>query len=466
MFLAFCGNFMIVMKFGGTSVKDAQAIVRVANIVKSELESGFIVVSAFASITNSIVKIISCLKNNNMPDVAKEVTKISNYHRIVISELMLHEELNKYIDDKINELSQFIEALNILGEVTPKSSDLLLSFGETLSSYIIYHAFLKLGLSVKYFDSKLLIKTDSIHNEANVDFKKSNDLIGKCSNEFLNNFQFILTQGFIASNSEGHITTLGRGGSDYSAAIIASAIGADKLEIWTDVNGVLTSDPKIIKEALLVKTLSYKEAAEIAYFGAKVLHPKTIYPAIKKGIPVYVLNSYKPELKGTKIISDKGRVKIIKAIAFRKGIIVINIHSSGMLGAYGFLYRVFEIFKKFETSVDLVTTSEVSISLTIDSENNLSAIVEELKKFATISIKRGQAILSAIGEGIRDTAGIGARFFNALKGINITMVSIGASEVNISIIVSEKDLEQAVIQLHKEFFSGKLNPDIFEKIEQ
>jgi aspartate kinase len=456
---------MIVMKFGGTSVKDAEAILRVANIVKSQRERGFIVVSAFATITNSIVNIISALRNFKMSDVMKEITKIGNYHRVVVSELNLHEELNKYIDDKINELTQFVEALNILGEVTPKSSDLLLAFGETLSSYIIYHAFLKIGISVKYYDSKLLIKTDSIHNEANVDFKISNNLIKNCSDEYLRDFQFIITQGFIASNNEGHITTLGRGGSDYSAAIIASAIAADKLEIWTDVNGVLTSDPKIIKEALLVKTLSYKEAAEIAYFGAKVLHPKTIYPAIKKGIPVYVLNSFKPEIQGTKIISDKGRAKIIKAIAFRKGIIVINIHSSGMLGAYGFLYRVFEIFKKYETPVDLVTTSEVSISLTIDSENNLSAIVDELKKFATISIKRGQAILSAIGEGIRDTAGIAARFFTSLKGINISMVSIGASEVNLSIIVSEKDLEQAVKLLHTEFFSGKLNPDIFEKID-
>jgi aspartate kinase len=210
--------------------------------------------------------------------------------------------------------------------------------------------------------------------------------------------------------------------------------------------------------------LSYTEAAELAFFGAKVLHPKTIYPAVNSQIPVVVLNSFNPANPGTNIIGMRSNIKMIKAIAFRKCVTVINVNSFRMLGAYGFLSKVFEIFNDFETPVDLVATSEVNVSMTIDDDRNLGYIIEELEKFANVNIQKKQAIISAVGEGIRDTAGIAGKFFSALAGINITLVSIGASDVNLSIVVAECDLEKAVNLLHDTFFKDVEFPELFSSI--
>ncbi len=274
----------------------------------------------------------------------------------------------------------------------------------------------------------------------------------------------VITGGFYGANDQGFVTTLGRGGSDYSAAIFASALKADKLEIWTDVDGILTSDPRLIKDTKLILKLSYTEAAELAFFGAKVLHPKTIYPAVNSQIPVTVLNTFNPENPGTNIIGLRSNIKMIKAIAFRKGITVINVNSFRMLGAYGFLSKVFEIFNDFETPIDLVATSEVNVSMTIDDDRHLNYIIEELEKFANVNIQKNQTIISAVGEGIRDTAGIAGKFFSALAGININLVSIGASDVNLSIVVNESDLDKAVVLLHDTFFRDVAHPEIFSNI--
>jgi aspartate kinase len=455
---------MIVLKFGGTSVQNAEAIRNVVSIVESRQGKRLVVISALAGVTNRLVDIIKSLNNENLSEALKISDDLLERHINTASDLKLKSNVHDYIKSKMSELKNLLNALDVLGEISPKSKDMILSYGELLSSVLVFEAFQRIVRKVNFVDIRSILKTDSNYNEANVNIRETKKNAENILNPMFEDNDIIITQGFIASNLQGFTTTLGRGGSDYSASILASVLKAEKLEIWTDVDGILTSDPRIVKDTLLIRELSYTEASELAFFGAKVLHPKTIYPAIKDEIPVWVLNTFNPYKSGTKILSKAVNKKMIKAIAFRKGIIVINISSNRMLGAYGFLSTVFDIFRKYETSVDLVTTSEVSISLTIDDSRNLDLIVKDLKKFSSIEIQKKQAIISAIGEGIRNTSGIASRFFNVLKGINITMVSLGASEVNLSIVLSEKDLENALTLLHKEFFANIKSDNVFQKL--
>jgi aspartate kinase len=263
--------------------------------------------------------------------------------------------------------------------------------------------------------------------------------------------------GFIASTEDGVTTTLGRGGSDYTAAIVGAGIGADEIQIWTDVDGMLTADPTILAGGYRVKTCSFAEAAELAYFGAKVLHPATVLPAIEKNIPVRILNSRRPEVGGTLIVAEAPPcADPIRSIACKRNITLVNIVSTRMLMAHGFLRRIFEIFDRFETPVDMLATSEVSVSLTIDNTSALPAIRTELESFADVSIEDNQSIVCLVGDNIRHTPGVSARVFRALNDINIRMISQGASLLNISLVVAAADLRRAVESLHREFFT---NPD-------
>ncbi len=457
-------NNILVRKFGGTSVKNKEAIVNVVNIIKKSEKNQVVVVSALSGITNLLVSCIENIKKRNIEQTINNLEQVRNTHKQLTTELNLENYAVDYVDNTIDELIKITYALDIIGEISNKSQDKILSIGELLSSFIISeYAKKEIGI-VKYINSSEIIKTDSNFTEAEIDFKQTNLKINEQFAKFNQSYKIIICGGFIGSDKFGNITTLGRGGSDYTAAIIAKCVKADALEIWTDVDGILSSDPRTIKTAKLLKEISYKEAAELAYFGAKVLHPKTIYPAISDEIPVYVLNSLNPNGQGTLIKIKSQYCNMIKAIAFRKNITIINITSNRMLGAYGFLAKVFDVFLVNETSVDLVSTSEVSISLTIDNDKNLPLIIKELSTFANIDLHKNQAIISAVGEGIRDTSGIASRFFGALKGVNIAMISMGASEVNLGIIVSERELEKSIELLHKEFFDNELLPDLFVEL--
>lgn len=452
------------MKFGGTSVKDDTAIKRVINIIKNKSGKKLIVVSAFSSVTDKLVNIIKYLNELKPQNALSIVEELRNRHLDTAKSLGVLKETSDIINISFNELERLISAIDIIGEVTKRSEDYILSMGERLSSLIIYHYANLEDISISHLDSRELIKTKQEDKENILLKDVSENLINENVNPLFNKFENIICGGFISSNLEGITTTLGRGGSDYTAAIYSAALNATKLEIWTDVDGILTSDPRMVKGTKLIKAVSYVEASELAYFGAKVLHPKTIYPAIEQEIPVFVLNTFKPDSTGTRIVSKQLFNSVIKAIAFRKSITVINIHSNRMLGAYGFLSEVFEIFKKYQTSVDLITTSEVSISLTIDDDSNLENILNDLNKFSKTEVYPNRSIISAVGEGIRHTAGIAARFFGVLKGINVSMVSLGASEVNLGVVVNDEDLERAVLLLHQEFFNENCSKDIFEDI--
>jgi aspartate kinase len=450
-----------VSKFGGTSVKNIDAINRLLSIISNKKENVIVVVSAMATVTDTLLSLVSNLRVGRINKALQLLDNVFELHKRTAHELGLNGDVGNFLENEHSEMQQLIKALNILGEVSPKSSDMIIAIGEKLSAYIVSEFMRDKDVDCELFNTPDIIRTDSNFGEAEVDLKATKKLINKKLNPELKKYHVIVCAGFIASDKNGNITTMGRGGSDFSAAIIAAGIKVNKLEIWTDVPGIMTADPRYIKDARIIKILTYMEAAELAYFGAKVLHPKTIQPAITEQIPVYVRNSYMPGHKGTKIVPGGRKHKIIKAIALRKGITIINITSNRMLGTYGFLKRVFDIFDRYQTSVDIVTTSEVSVSLTIDNDKNLSKIKKDLKQTGDVEIRQNYGVISAVGEGIRDTAGVAARFFGVLKGVNISMVSIGASEVNISIIVKEADIKASLNLLHNAFFSGDLDQSVF-----
>ncbi len=448
---------MRVLKFGGTSVKDAVAINKVLDIISKDKDSKIVVVSAFSKVTDGLLSLCASIGTNEFEPKLNEL--IQKHKQVAIDLIDNVERLNEVIKFIENEFAKLLLQANAV--TTNKTKDLFASYGEMMSSYIINEAANERGIKSINLNSIELIKTDSNFVEANIDSLSSYSLISNKYNELKDSVDLFIAGGFIASNYQGEPTTLGRGGSDFSGAIYAAALNAEILEIWTDVDGILTCDPGLINDVKRIKSLSYKEAGELAYFGAKVLHPKTILPAIEKKIPVVVKNTFNPENSGTYILDESENIKTIKAIAFKKGITIINITSNRMLGAYGFLAKVFDVFRDNKTSVDIITTSEVSVSLTIDDNINLANIVEELGRFANVELNHGNSVISVVGEGIRLTAGIAARFFGVLKGINILMVSFGASEVNLTIMVKDEDVEKSVKLLHEEFFSNNLDKEVF-----
>lgn len=452
---------MIVSKFGGTSVQNAEAIRRVKNILSNKQEQTFVVISALSKVTDSLLKISDNVIKGERDGSFEILQRIILRHKDISYELEILEFVEDKIDEFAKELETLIEALSFLGEISPRSVDRILSYGELLSSYITYYFLYQNGFDIVYLDPRVIIKTDSNFTKAEIDYDLTSKVLSKIISK---KHQYYITGGFVGSSSLNQTTTLSRGGSDYSAAAIASILNAKELEIWTDVPGIMTSDPRMVPNAKTIKELSYSEASELAYFGAKVLHPKTIFPAVKKGIPVKVLNSLKPDSDGTIITLNSSKVQIVKAIAFRRGITVITIKSNRMLGAIGYLATVFNIFSKHQTSVDLLSSSEISISLTIDNTNNLNYIIEELSQISDVAIISNQAIVSIVGEGLKDSTTIASRIFNVLKGEKIRMVSMGASDINFSFVIDEDRLENVVNKLHNEFFSNNKFPELFVEV--
>jgi aspartate kinase len=352
-----------------------------------------------------------------------------------------------------------------MGELTPRATDAIAAYGERLSSAIVAAVFEDCGMSAAHLDSRGVIVTDDRHTQAAPMFEKTNARLAAVLADSAGD-RVTVMGGFIASTEDGVTTTLGRGGSDYTAAIVGAGIGAEEIQIWTDVDGMLTCDPTILADGYRVKTCSFAEAAELAYFGAKVLHPATVLPAIQKNIPVRILNSRRPESEGTLIVAEAPPcADPIRSIACKRNITLVNIVSTRMLMAHGFLRRIFEVFDRFETPVDMLATSEVSVSLTIDNTRSLHAIRVELETFAEVSIEENHAIVCLVGENIRRTPGVAARVFCALKDIHVRMVSQGASLLNISLVIPAGDVARAVESLHREFFHHP-DPSAFERTDQ
>jgi aspartate kinase len=456
---------MIVMKFGGTSVESAAAIERVASIVKARVElKPIVVVSAMGKTTNKLLAIAQAAIAGKRDEYIRQLHDLRDFHsreaRRVVP-LAHRAELDRTLDDHFQELTELVKGIAVLGELTPRSIDAISSYGERLSSYIVALAFEHFGVPAVHVDSRKVIVTDKRHTQASPLFAETYKRLAAAIPPLAEK-KVVVMGGFIASTEDGVTSTLGRGGSDFTASIVGAGVGAAEIQIWTDVDGMLTADPTILPGGHRVKTISFAEAAELAYFGAKVLHPSTVVPAIERNIPVLILNSRRPDVAGTRIVSESVHcTNVVKSIACKRKITLVNIHSTRMLMAHGFLRRIFEIFDRHETSVDMVATSEVSVSLTIDNTLQTHQICNELSEFSQVAMEPEQAIVCLVGENIRYTPGVAARVFNALRDMNIRMISQGASLLNLSVVVAEKDLRNAVEALHTEFFA-QLDPAVFE----
>lgn len=440
---------MIVMKFGGSSVESAEAILRVAGIVQARAERRpVVVVSAMGKTTNRLLEAAHLAVSGQRAAALQKVEELRAYH---------HQEADRFgaaqiIEEHFQELSELVRGLAILGELTPRSIDAVSSFGERLSSEIV-----ALALGAFHVDSRQVIVTDERHTQAAPLYAETNEKLrgvawGPVS----------VMGGFIGATRAGVTSTLGRGGSDFTASIVGAGIDAEEIQIWTDVDGMLSADPTVIPGGRRVKSISFAEAAELAYFGAKVLHPSTVLPAIEKNIPVLILNSRRPEVGGTRITAEGPQTSSpAKSIASKKNITVVNIQSTRMLMAHGFLRRIFEVFDRHATPVDMIATSEVSVSLTIDNTTHLDAIARELREFSEVEIEDANAIVCLVGDNIRWQPGIAHRVFRALDPVNVRMISQGASLRNLSVVVAQKDLRDATERLHNEFFADA-DPEVFD----
>jgi aspartate kinase len=460
---------MIVMKFGGTSLEDAAAIANACSIIISRIQrQPAVVLSAAAGITNALIRcaeLAALGKRVEAEAVLRE--KIIERHYTIIANLIksLREQDLLIRQFKIydEELRSLIYGISITGDLSPRVLDFVMSYGERMASAIVTEALRENNIRAELLDARRCIVTNSAFGKAEPLFPATQQACENIIRPRTEKGIVPILAGFIGANEQNVTTTLGRGGSDYSAAIIGTVMNADDIEIWTDVDGMLTADPNIVPGALRIKEISFREASELAYFGAKVLHPSTLLPAIEKDVPVHILNSHRPQLAGTLI---KGQIEPgnipVKSISYKRGITILNITSTRMLGSHGFMKKIFDIFNEHQTSVDLVTTSEVSISLSIEHAHDLDALIEELQRYGELSVLRDKAIICIVGERLKTEHGIAARIFSRLKDIQIDMISHGASEINITCVIDEVRVPEAVMELHHEFFSSISEPGVFE----
>ncbi len=446
---------MIVMKFGGSSVESAAAIERVAGIVRDRLDRHpVVVVSAMGKTTNKLLAIADFAVQGRRDTAISNLLELRDFH-------LRESGMERTVEEHFQELTELMRGLSILGELTPRSIDAISSYGERLSSLIVTNLFQHHGIRAAHVDSRQMIVTDNRHTQAAPLYDETWKRLAACLPTMAEK-RVPVMGGFIAATADGVTTTLGRGGSDFTAAIVGAGIGAEEIQIWTDVDGMLTCDPRVSENGRRIRKISFDEAAELAYFGAKVLHPATVIPALEKNIPVLILNSRRPQIAGTRIVAERVHSSNpAKAIASKSNIVALNIRSTRMFMAHGFLRRIFEIFDRHSVPVDMVSTSEVSVSLTIEPTPRLAAIIPELSEFAEVTVDENQAIVCIVGENIRNTPGISARVFNALANINVLMVSQGASALNLGLVVAASDLKAAVQALHDEFFR-ELDPEVFD----
>jgi len=450
---------MIVMKFGGTSVKDVAAVRRLIGIVGGEQRPKVVVVSALSKVTDALIQAGRLAEQGDAAAAAAAVRALHRRHAemaVLVESPQRKAALVAALDELFHELETIVHALAVVEEVSPRSADTIAAFGELASSRIVAAAFEDAGLRSCWLDARQVLITDAQHGAAQPDRQATDQRLLSLVRPLALEGQIPVLGGFIGATAAGLTTTLGRGGSDYSAALFGAGLGADEIQIWTDVDGMLTGDPRLVAAPKVVPQLSFDEASELAYFGAKVLHPSTILPAVRLGIPVRILNSERPEAEGTLITREAGaHGDGPAAIACKRGVTRIDIASSRMLMAYGFLRRVFEVFERFRTPVDVVTTSEVSVSVTVDDRRALDAIVAELSGFADVGREDGMAIVCAVGQRLRDDPCLAARFLGALEGLPLAMVSLGGSRMNITVVLRNDDVEPAMERLHRRFFEDQ-----------
>lgn len=450
---------MIVMKFGGTSVAGNEAISRTIDIIGSKIEKQpVVVVSAMSGVTDLLYLIADKAAAKDHKAAMELLAQLRNRHIDVADELLdgnagLMLPAVSSVNEICDELEQFVIAVCALGELSERSKAMIVSNGELLSSTIISYAMNARGIKTSWVDARKMMITEGELMKGEPQEGRICELVPIVVGDAFLGHQAVITQGFIASDVSGVTSVLGRGGSDYTASLIGMALGAEAIEIWTDVDGVLTADPRMVPTAKKLNVISFEEAAEMAHFGAKVLHPLTIEPAVRQNIPIYVLNSMKPSGSGTLIIEEAGTEDSVKSVSFKKDILVINIFSTKMIDASGFLSKVFDIFSRNNVSVDLISTTEANISVTCDhAPKNIDKVTRELSEFADVVMDEGKSQISVIGKNLVNIDGLMQNILGALQGKKLYMISQGASYINISVVVDSEALPEAVNGIHKSLF--------------
>ncbi len=450
-----------VLKFGGTSVGSAERMRDVARLVAARGgEPSLVVVSAMAGVTDLLVglKISSSERKRDAVEVARAV--LAERHHEALDGLGLspsdRDAARAALEAELRRVEELCSGILLLEEVSPRTSDALLSLGELMSSRLVAAALRAAGTDSAWVDPREILATDATHGAAVPNEEETARRVAARVIPHLEAGRTVVTGGFVGAAPDGSTTTLGRGGSDYSAALFGAALHdsgrtVSRIEIWTDVDGILTADPRLVPGARLVPEVSFAEAAELAFFGAKVLHPATIRPAVTRDIPVSVKNSFRPECPGTVVRRDAPGSGV-RAVAMRTGVTAVFVGSPRMLLAHGYAARVFSVFEKHGVPVDVIATSEVSISITVDERSPLAGVVRDLSEFAEVSLLPHLAVVSVVGRGLRSTAGIAVRVFGALGDVNVVLISQGASDTNLTFVVDANDAPEALRRLHKEFF--------------
>lgn len=449
---------MIVMKFGGTSVANFEAITRTIFIIGGRLDKKpVVVVSALSKVTDMLYRISDAAASKNRELTDDLLAQLRTRHTCLASELLeqspaLKEQAVARVNEICDELSDLAGAVCALGELSDRNKAIIISNGELLSSTIICYAMNAKGIRTNFIDARKIMITSESYLKGEPIADEIISRVPAAVSKAYEGMDAVITQGFIGSNLQGEQTVLGRGGSDYSASLVGMAIDAERIEIWTDVDGVRSADPRKVENTKYLEKISFEEAAEMAHFGAKVLHPLTIEPAVKKNIPIYVLNSMNPSGKGTAILRNELIEDGVKSVSFKENIRVINIFSTRMINTSGFLRRVFEIFSESKVSVDLISTSEANISVTVDGSENIGRVVAELSEFADVIVDDDKSQVSVIGKNIVRLNGMLKKTFAPLKKCNVYMISQGASFVNISFVVDREELTDVVRDLHHHLF--------------
>ena len=454
---------MIVIKFGGTSVGDADRVSNAIDIVAERFESTdkqpIVVVSALAGVTNDLVAASEAACAQDPRRVEKIIRGVRERHEDVAMRLVqqksdFFEAFVKQVAKQIEEINTILGGIALLGEITPRARDKVMSIGEQLSSVLFAYTMMMRALPADHVFAEEVIFTDDNFGGAAPDMQRTRDAARRVLLPLMERHRIPVMGGFIGRTAAGAITTLGRNGSDYSAAIVAAATGADEVQIWTDVDGLLTCDPRLVPSARVIDRLTFDEAAELAWFGAK-LHPRTLEPAVEANIPVRVLNTNNPTSAGTLITRSAGERRTgPRSVARKRGVTMVHVTSNKMLGAHGFLAKLFSIFEDLRISVDLITTSEVSVSVTIDERHDIPELKSQLSQIADVEVTDNQCIVAVVGENLMADARTGARVLEALQGIPVKMVSLGRSGLNLSIVVDDRDADRAVQSIHNALFEA------------
>lgn len=454
---------MIVIKFGGTSVGDADRVANAIEIVSERREQKpVIVVSALAGVTNELVAASEAACAQDPARVAEIIARVRQRHEDVALRLVQQksdflEAFIRQLDRQIDEIQTILRGIALLGEITMRARDKVMSIGEKLSSVLFAYTMMMRALPGEHVHSEEVIWTDDRFGGATPDMTRTREEARRVLLPLLERNRIPVMGGFIGRTTAGATTTLGRNGSDYSAAIVGAAIGADEVQIWTDVDGLLTCDPRLVSDARVIDRLSFEEAAELAWFGAK-LHPRTLEPAVAANIPVRVLNTHNPASPGT-LITRGGAESAAgpRSIARKKGVMLVHVMSNRMLGTHGFLARLFTVFERLAVSVDLIATSEVSVTVTVDEKHDIDELVRRLQEVAEeVRTEDNQCIVAVVGQNLMTDTRVGAEVLNALQGMAVKMVSLGRSGLNLSVVVDDANADDAVRAIHRALFEAQV----------